>query len=161
VTNRISHDVDLIQDGISDKVSITVQAIATFFSGFIIAFVRQWKLTLILSCILPTMLLIFAGGGRTIAKLSLKVVAEYSAAATIAEEVLSSVRTAQAFGTEEKLAQQYDKSLIAAQKVGYKKAAVMGCMFASIFTLVYLAYGLAFCTSHTKYLLTLQGKVRG
>lgn len=161
MTNRISHDVDLIQDGISDKVSITVQAIATFFSGFVIAFVRQWKLTLILSCILPTMLLIFAGGGGMIAKLSVKVVAEYSAAATIAEEVLSSVRTAQAFGTEEKLAQQYDKSLIAAQKVGYKKAAVLACMFASIFTLVYLAYGLAFCTSRNAYLLIVQGKVRG
>lgn len=97
------------------------------------------------------MLLIFAGGGGMIAKLSVKVVSEYSAAATVAEEVLSSVRTAQAFGTEEKLAQQYDKSLIAAQKVGYKKAAVLACMFASIFTLVYLAYGLAFCNSHDVY----------
>jgi len=145
VTNRISHDVDLIQDGISDKVSVTAQAMATFCSGFIIAFIRQWKLALILSCILPTMLLIFAGGGRRMAKLAAKVVAEYSAAATIAEEVLSSVRTAQAFGTEEKLALQYDQSLIAAQKVGYKKAAVLACMFAGIFTLVYLAYGLAFC----------------
>ena len=95
------------------------------------------------------------------AKLSAKVVAEYSSAATVAEEVLSSVRTAQAFGTEEKLARQYDQNLITAQKVGYKKAAVLACMFGVIFTLVYLAYGLAFCTSHTEYLLTLQGKVRG
>lgn len=147
VTNRISHDVDLIQDGISDKVSITMQATATFFSGFIIAFFRQWKLALILSCILPTMLLIFGGGGSILRKLAARVVAEYSAAATIAEEVFSSVRTAQAFGNEEKLAKQYDKSLIVAQKVGYKKAAVLACMFAGIFTLVYLAYGLAFCTS--------------
>jgi ATP-binding cassette, subfamily B (MDR/TAP), member 1 len=92
------------------------------------------------------MLLIFGVGGTLIAKLSAKVIAEYSAAATVAEEVLSSVRTAQAFGTEEKLAAQYDKSLINAQKVGYKKAAVLACMFAAIFTLVYLAYGLAFCT---------------
>ena len=93
------------------------------------------------------MLLIFGAGGTMIAKLSAKVVAEYSSAATVAEEVLSSVRTAQAFGTEEKLARQYDQSLISAQKVGYKKAAVLACMFAAIFTLVYLAYGLAFCIS--------------
>ena len=45
------------------------------------------------------MLLIFGIGGKMVTKLSAKVVAEYSAAATIAEEVLSSVRTAQAFGT--------------------------------------------------------------
>ena len=91
------------------------------------------------------MLLIFGAGGTYIAKLAAKVVTEYSAAATIAEEVLSSVRTAQAFGTEEKLARQYDVSLISAQKVGYRKAAVLAAMFAAIFTIVYLAYGLAFC----------------
>jgi ATP-binding cassette, subfamily B (MDR/TAP), member 1 len=93
------------------------------------------------------MLLIFGGGGGYMAKLAAQVVLEYSKAATIAEEVLSSIRTAQAFGTEEKLAKQYDISLIAAQKVGYRKAAVLAMMFAGIFTLVYLAYGLAFCTS--------------
>jgi len=123
-----------------------VSAISTFVSAFVIAFTRQWKFALILSCILPTMLLIFGVGGGTMARLAKKVVAEYSAAATIAEEVLSSIRTAQAFGTEEKLAKEYDESLEVAQKVGYKKAAAMAMMFAGIFTLVYRAYGLAFCT---------------
>jgi len=80
-----------------------------------------------------------------VAKFSKLVVAEYAAAATIAEEVLSSIRTAQAFGTEEKLAKQYDESLITAQNVGYKKAFVLAIMFACIFPLIYLAYGLAFC----------------
>jgi len=92
------------------------------------------------------MLVIFGVGGGTMARLAKRVVAEYSAAATIAEEVLSSIRTAQAFGTEERLAKQYDESLAVAQKVGYKKAIAMAMMFAGIFTLVYLAYGLAFCT---------------
>lgn len=105
------------------------------------------------------MLLIFGVGGTLIAKLAAKVIAEYSAAATIAEEVLSSVRTAQAFGTEEKLAAEYDESLTSAQKVGYKKAAVLACMFAAIFTLVYLAYGLAFCTFPPSFYF-LQERVR-
>lgn len=94
-----------------------------------------------------------------IAKLSAKVVAEYASAATVAEEVLSSVRTAQAFGTEEKLARQYDQSLVNAQKVGYKKAAVLSCMFAAIFTLVYLAYGLAFCISSIVCGLIFRGRI--
>jgi len=106
------------------------------------------------------MLLIFGAGGAFIAKLSTKVVAEYSAAATIAEEVLSSVRTAQAFGTEEKLATEYDKSLISAQKVGYKKAVVLACMFAAVFTLVYLTYGLAFCNSPLPFFPPLQVPIR-
>jgi ATP-binding cassette, subfamily B (MDR/TAP), member 1 len=104
------------------------------------------------------MLLIFGFGGTLVAKLATKIVAEYSAAATIAEEVLSSVRTAQAFGTEEKLAVEYDKSLISAQKVGYKKAAALACMFAGIFTIVYLAYGLAFCTFSPEIFTDLVGE---
>jgi ATP-binding cassette, subfamily B (MDR/TAP), member 1 len=95
------------------------------------------------------MLLIFGAGGAMVAKLSIKVVAEYSKAATVAEEVLSSIRTAQAFGTEERLAKEYDISLISAQKTGYKKAMVLALMFAGIFTLVYLSYGLAFCKLQT------------
>ena len=93
------------------------------------------------------MLLIFGIGGTLIARLSAKILKEYSAAATIAEEVLSSVRTAQAFGTEDKLSKLYDENLDSAQKVGYKKSIVFAIMFASIFTLIYLSYGLAFCTS--------------
>jgi ATP-binding cassette subfamily B (MDR/TAP) protein 1 len=93
------------------------------------------------------MLLIFGVGGGMVAKLAAKVVAEYSAAATIAEEVLSSVRTVQAFGTEERLARQYDDSLARAQQVGFKQAAAVAVMFSLLFPLLYLANGLAFCTS--------------
>jgi ATP-binding cassette, subfamily B (MDR/TAP), member 1 len=132
------------------KVSIVAQAVATFFSGFIIAFIRQWKFTLIISCILPAMLLIFGVGGGMVAKYAAKVVAEYSAAATVAEEVLSSIRTAQAFGTEEKLAHQYDLSLARAQKVGYQQVAALAVMFSLLFPLLYLANGLAFCLSHLR-----------
>jgi ATP-binding cassette subfamily B (MDR/TAP) protein 1 len=105
------------------------------------------------------MLFIFGVGGGTVAKLATKVVAEYSSAATIAEEVLSSVRTVQAFGTEERLARHYDESLARAQKIGFRQAAAVAIMFSLLFPLLYLANGLAFCN----FLIancSLQGKGR-
>ncbi|CCF43369.1 hypothetical protein CH063_03058, partial [Colletotrichum higginsianum] len=48
VTTRITADTNLIQDGISEKVGLTLAALATFISAFIIGFVHYWKLTLIL-----------------------------------------------------------------------------------------------------------------
>ena len=48
VTTRITADTNLIQDGISEKVSLTLAAIATFVTALIIGFVHYWKLTLIL-----------------------------------------------------------------------------------------------------------------
>lgn len=83
-----------------------------------------------------------------VAKLAITAFAEYSAAATIATEVISSIPTVQAFNAEAKLALEYDKRLVIAQKVGYQKAVVMACMFGTSWGVLYLAYGLAFCNFH-------------
>ena len=118
---------------------------ATFISGFVIAFAKQWKFTLILSCMVPAMVAIFGAGGAIVAKIAAKLVAELSTAATIAEEAISSIRTTEAFGMDDKLAAQYDSSLGNAQRIGYRKVIASSCMFASVFFLVYMMFGLAFC----------------
>ena len=161
ITNRLSHDVNLIQDGISDKVSLVMASIATFVSGFIIAFVRQWRLTLILSCMLPAMVVIFGVGGTMIAKFATTVIAEFSSAATVAQEVISSIRTAQAFGMDEMLASHYDSSLAKAQRIGYRKVLVSSSMNAAVFGLVYMTFGLAFCSFPPSIATDLQGKDPG
>jgi ATP-binding cassette, subfamily B (MDR/TAP), member 1 len=118
----------------------------TFCSGLIIAYVRGWKLALILSAAIPAIVIVFGGGGRMVGTASKRAMAGYGAAATVAEEVLSSVRTAQAFGTEDKLAATYDEKLALAQKAGYRKAFALALLMASIMCLRYLMFGLGFCT---------------
>ena len=46
-------DTDKILDGIGEKFSFLIQWIATFFVGFIVAFVRDWHLTLFMLVIAP------------------------------------------------------------------------------------------------------------
>lgn len=92
------------------------------------------------------MLFLSAVGGILLSKLSTKVIREYNMAATLAQEVLSSIRTAQAMGAEEKLAHEYNDNLAAAQRAGYKTAILSGVMFAPIFATIYFTYGLAFCS---------------
>ena len=41
VTTRIQSDIQLIQEGISDKIPISVMFIATFVAGFVVAYVRS------------------------------------------------------------------------------------------------------------------------
>ena len=69
----------------------------------------------------------------------------YADASTLAEEIISSVRTAQAFGTQEKLSNLYDDSLVAAQKAGYKQQLAGAIMMALMFWSIYAFYGLGFC----------------
>lgn len=74
----------------------------------------------------------------------------------MAEEVISSVRNAKAFNTEEKLARQYDTHLSIAEKWGFKMKAVTGSMIGFLMCYVYLNYSLAFWMG-SRYLV--QGKM--
>jgi ATP-binding cassette subfamily B (MDR/TAP) protein 1 len=45
--------IDLVQLAMSEKVPIVISFISSFFTGFIIAYVRSWRLALALSSMLP------------------------------------------------------------------------------------------------------------
>ena len=102
--------------------------------------------------------MIIGGGGRLVSKASKGVVEGYSSASAVAEEILSSVRTAQAFGTEEKLASLYDRNLESAQKAGYQKAFALALLLASMFSSMYLCHGLAWCIIFLRGVSDFQGK---
>lgn len=46
-------DIDKIHGGIGDKVALLLQWLATFLGGFIVGFVREWRLTLLLLVFTP------------------------------------------------------------------------------------------------------------
>ncbi|KAL6811933.1 P-loop containing nucleoside triphosphate hydrolase protein [Trichoderma sp. SZMC 28015] len=144
ITTRITADTNLIQDGISQKIGLTLTAIATFITAFIIAYVKYWKLALICTSTIVCLLLIMSGGSHFIihfSKLSLQSLANGS---TVAEEVISSIRTATAFGTHDQLARQYDSHLIAAERSGIKMQIIQAIMIGSLYAIMFWNYGLGF-----------------
>lgn len=144
ITTRITADTNLVQDGISEKVGLTLAAVATFVTAFVIGFVKYWKLTLILSSTVFAIVFLMGGLSRFIVKYNKKSLESYALGGTIAEEVISSIRNATAFGTQDKLAKQYDEHLAEAEKWGYKVKVTLACMIGGMMGIVYLNYGLAF-----------------
>lgn len=144
ITTRITADTNLVQDGISEKVGLTLGALATFFTAFVIGFIKSWKLTLILSSTVFAIVATMGGGSSFIIKYSKLSIQSYAEGGSIAEEVISSIRNATAFGTQDKLARQYDEHLAKAEKYGYKQKFVLGIMIGCMFMVIYLNYGLAF-----------------
>lgn len=144
ITTRITADTNLVQDGISEKFGLTLNAFATFIAAFVIAFVKYWKLTLILMSIVVSIVLTMGAGSRFIVKWTAASQAEYAKGGTVAEEVVSSIRNATAFNTQDKLARQYDKHLEAAENYGKKLQGALGILIATMMTLVYLNYALSF-----------------
>ena len=144
VTTRITADTNLIQEGISEKVGLTLAAVATFVAAFVIGFVSYWKLTLILMSTVVALMLVMGGGSRWIVKYSKQNISAYAEGGSVAEEVISSVRNAVAFGTQDRLARQYDTHLVQAEFFGFKVKGAIGVMIGGMMLILYLNYGLAF-----------------
>jgi ATP-binding cassette subfamily B (MDR/TAP) protein 1 len=144
ITTRITSDTNLIQDGISEKVSLTLAALATFVTAFVIGFINYWRLTLILFSTVVALVLNMGIGSRFMLKNNKQSLEAYARGGTIADEVISSIRNAIAFGTQDRLARQYDEHLGRAEHFGFRVKAVTATMIAGMMLILYLNYGLAF-----------------
>lgn len=121
-----------------------MQGVSTFISAFVVAFIVQWKLTLITISVVPTIII---GVGISIGfatKIEAEQLAIYSKAGLLAEEVFSTVRTVQAFWLNPLLSRKYDKSLDEAMTVGMRYSPVYAVLFSTEFFCTYSGFGLAF-----------------
>ena len=136
ITTRITADTNLVQDGISEKIALTLTALATFVTAFVIGFVKYWKLTLILSSTVWAIASIMGSGSTFIIKYNKKSLGSYAVGGTVAEEVISSIRNATAFSTQAKLARQYDTYLTEAEKWGTRLKISLAIMIGMMFWVV-------------------------
>ena len=143
-TTRITADTNLIQDGISEKVSLTIAAVATFITAFVVGFISYWKLTLILSATVFALILTVGIGSSLMLKANIVSIESYARGGSLADEAISSIRNAVAFGTQDRLAKQYGTYLDKAAVHGYKMQRSMAIMVAFMWLILFLTYGLAF-----------------
>ncbi|RKL12253.1 Leptomycin B resistance protein pmd1 [Fusarium oxysporum] len=134
----------LIQSGISEKLGQVFQAIATFFACFIIAFISQWKLTLILMSIVPALLIIVGIVGGLDAAIETKILKLYGQAGSFVETVLASIRTTKAFGLAPRMSDQYSNILHDARVLGDRKNALYSFMFGGEYFVIFAGMSLAF-----------------
>lgn len=134
----------LIQAGISEKLGILIQAISTFIGAFVIAFISQWKLTLIILCIVPAILIIVGVPASFDAVINTNLFSLYAQAASYAENILGGVRTVHAFNLGPRVSGKYSSFLDDALHHGMKKNKIMGVMFGGQYFVIYSGMGLAF-----------------
>ena len=144
ITTRITADTNLIQEALSEKIALTLTGLATFFTAFIIGFVESWRLTLILVSVVFAIVFSMGFFSSFIVKWNKKALDAYAEGGTVAEEVLSSVRNATAFSTQDKLAKQYDVYLSSAEYWGVRYKSILGVMIGIMMFIVYCNYALAF-----------------
>ncbi|WFD29720.1 ABC-type xenobiotic transporter [Malassezia sp. CBS 17886] len=144
ITTRIQSDIQLIQDGISDKLPLMVSFLSTFITGFIVAYVRNWKLALVMTSILPVIVLTAVVMNIFVSQYQQVELDFVAKAATIAEESLSTVRTAKAFDIGDELGELYDVKNAQATSASMRRAIASGIGIGGFFFAIYSAYALAF-----------------
>ncbi|KAI6024287.1 P-loop containing nucleoside triphosphate hydrolase protein [Pisolithus marmoratus] len=144
VATRIQTDTHLVQQGISEKVALVVNSLCAFFTGFIIAYIQSWRLALAMSCIFPCIAVTGALMNKFVAKYTQMTRQYVAESGTIAEEVISTVRTAQAFGSQKALCSLFHKKIDSIRPVNAKSAIWHGCGLGVLFFVLYSAHALAF-----------------
>ncbi|KAB5583133.1 multidrug resistance protein [Coniochaeta sp. 2T2.1] len=134
----------LIQAGISEKLGMVFQGFSAFVSAFVLAFVTQWKLTLICSCIAPATLLVMGWTASAEAGIETEVLKVHAQAGAFAESVLSSARTVHAFGLRTRLVKDFNVYMEQSRKLGNKKSLLFGLLFSGDYFIILAGIGLCF-----------------
>jgi ATP-binding cassette subfamily B (MDR/TAP) protein 1 len=144
VTTRISSDMNLVQDGIGQKIGLFVTGVSMFVCALIIGFVRSWKLSLIMISATAALVIMMGFNGAMMKKNQTLSIDEYATAASLAEEVLSSARNVAAYGTQDRLQKRYKVYLDKASKHDFKAKFWLSLMIAAMMAILNLQYALAF-----------------
>uniref|UniRef100_A0A669QSJ2 ATP binding cassette subfamily B member 4 n=1 Tax=Phasianus colchicus TaxID=9054 RepID=A0A669QSJ2_PHACC len=144
LNTRIVDDISKINEGIGEKIAMFFQAVATFFTGFIVGFTKGWKLTLVILALSPVLGFSSALWAKMISTFTNKELTAYAKAGAVAEEVLAAVRTVVAFGGQRKETERYQKNLEDAKRIGIQKAISANISMGISFFLIYGSYALAF-----------------
>ncbi|ORX41151.1 multidrug resistance protein 1 [Kockovaella imperatae] len=144
VATRIQTDCHLVQEGTSEKVALVVQYFATFVTGFVLAFVRGPILALALSSILIVIMFVGIMMHKFMGPWNMQALDAIAKGGSLAEEVVGSVRTAQAFGTVAVLRSKFEVYMDTMKEKGRKLAVVEGLGVGGMFFAIYSAYALAF-----------------
>lgn len=144
ITTRITADMNLVQDGVSQKVALVITGFAMFISALVVGFVRSWKLTLVMLSATVAILLTMGSVGKAMKNNQTRSVDAFATAGTLAEEVISSARNVNAFGSQERLGKKYEVYLNEAAKYDYKAKFYLGLLLAMMMCIINLQFGLAF-----------------
>ncbi|KAJ6770900.1 ATP-DEPENDENT PERMEASE MDL1 MITOCHONDRIAL [Salix koriyanagi] len=126
-----------------EKVGKFLQLVTTFTAGFVIAFIKGWKLTLVMASSIPLLVLSGAVMAIIVSKTASRGQAAYSHAANIADQSIGSIRTVVSFTGEKQAVDQYNKSLTEAVKTGAQEGLAMGVGFGMVAFIVFSTYALA------------------
>ncbi|KAG9254054.1 multidrug resistance protein 1 [Emericellopsis atlantica] len=144
VSGQVTTNGNLINNGISEKLGLTIQAISQFVAAFVVAFAVQWKLTLIVIAIVPVNIVVTIICVIWDTGVEYRMFDIYGKSGSLAEEAFGTIRTAHAFWAFPKLTRRFNAILEEAAQVGAVKSLIYAILFPVEFFCIFAGYALAF-----------------
>lgn len=142
--SMITANANILQLGISEKLSTCIQFTSLLIGAYVIAFKYSWQLTLVASSILVFVVIVFGIIIPISLKLQKSVDHANEKASAIASEVFGSIRMVVACGAERRVAETYSKWIDESRRRGLKLSPALGIQFAPIFFAIYADFALTF-----------------
>ncbi len=141
-TTKIQSQTKIIENGIGTKVGVALSSFSQFIASFIIGYITSWKLSLVISAMLPLLGL----GGFFMANAMKQGTAEmrtYEKAGGMAEEVLYQIKTVASFANFDEEKNRYNNFLNISRKAGINQGYKTGFGIGFIIFVIYASYALA------------------
>ncbi|THY33595.1 multidrug resistance protein 3 [Aureobasidium pullulans] len=143
LASTISGNTDVIENLIGDKLGSVVMTAATIVTAFAVAFTKQWKLTLVTATSLPVLIGGFGFSFVLDSKIESKIMNVNKLASSLTQEAISSIRVVTAFGAGPALRKKYQALLDDVERLGFRKAPVVGAQYSVDMAVMYCSYSLA------------------
>ncbi|XP_048619094.1 ABC transporter B family member 2-like [Brassica napus] len=143
LASRLESDATLLKTIVVDRSTILLQNLGLVVTSFVISFMLNWRLTLVVLATYPLVIsghisekLFMQGYGGNLSKAYLK-------ANMLAGESVSNIRTVAAFCAEEKVLELYSKELLEPSKRSFRRGQVAGLFYGISQFFIFSSYGLA------------------
>ncbi|EHK18460.1 uncharacterized protein TRIVIDRAFT_47399 [Trichoderma virens Gv29-8] len=144
VSLALSTHSNTIRSGLAEKFGLSLKSSSTVVAAFVVALHSQWKLALVTATIIPAAVVAVGITSVFDEKQEERLNAINAEAATLADEVISSMRTVRALRAEGALGGKYESMLRRAVAVGLARSPVKGIQAGVYMFMLYGGYALAF-----------------
>jgi ATP-binding cassette subfamily B (MDR/TAP) protein 1 len=141
LNTRLSSDTDLIRSVSTDWVSQLVQIFTMAFAGLFIAFITDWRLSLLLLLLSPFIAL--SGFGQMVFMRGTQEKQAFENAGNIASEAISGAGTIASFNAQQIAVSKFDKELVLPFKLSLKGSFMNGLALGTSQFLLFLAYSVS------------------
>lgn len=107
LTGRLAADTATIQNIVGSELSMAMREVVMLVGGLVMLLLQSWKLTLLMLCIVPPVLVVGFAFGKRIRKMSADVQDRLAESSAQVQETVSAIATVQAFRREPKEATTY------------------------------------------------------